>query len=122
VLFNYSHDQQQTIMASQRPASRKGAFFPFTYKGVKLHLQPGDLDTEPANITFQAVPNGSPSARRPTRYSIKSVFSPERQLRQPVIHRDNGPRDTEGRRRVVPVQLRGPRWRTFTVPTRDSDS
>ena len=74
VLFNYSHDQQQTIMASQRPASRKGAFFPFTYKGVNYIFNQATSNTEPANITFQAVPNGSPSGTTPTRYSINPFF------------------------------------------------
>jgi len=75
VLFNYSHDQQQTIMASQRPASRKGAFFPFTYKGVNYIFNQATSNTEPANITFQAVPNGSPSGTTPTRYSINPFFA-----------------------------------------------
>ena len=74
VLFNYSHDQQQTIMASQRPASRKGAFFPFTYKGVNYIFNQATSNTEPANITFQAVPNGSPSGTTPTRYSINPYY------------------------------------------------
>jgi len=74
VLFNYSHDYQQTIMASERPSSARGAFFPFTYKGTNYIFNQATSNTEPANITFQAVPTGSPAGTTPTRYSINPFF------------------------------------------------
>ena len=59
VLLSYSHDDQSALAASQREASARGAFIPFSSGGQNYFFDQRTGNTEPANITFQARPKGS---------------------------------------------------------------
>jgi len=74
LLVNYTHDYQQTVMASERPFSAPGAYRPFTYKGTNYIFNQATNNTEPANLSFQAVPIGSPAGTTPTQYSINPFY------------------------------------------------
>jgi iron complex outermembrane recepter protein len=67
VFVDYTHDQQETVDAFQRPFSKRGAFFPFSYKGTNYIFNNATSNTEPANITFNAYPTatgpGTPNAQ-----------------------------------------------------------
>lgn len=54
-LLTYTHDVQNPLWASDRAASRRGAFFPFTYNGTNFLYNARTSNTEPANVTL---PNG----------------------------------------------------------------
>ena len=87
---------------------RQGAYFPFTHNGVNYIFNNATGNTEPGNLTFQAVPAANPSAA-PTRLFDQSVLPAERQLREPVGRRAaRSDRHGVARadRRILPLQLR----------------
>ena len=75
LLFTYSHDNQDKLDATQRPFSAQGAYFPFSNGGVDYIYNGRTSNTEPANITFKAVPVGSPAGTKPTAYSINPYYA-----------------------------------------------
>ncbi len=75
VLFTLSHDKQDSLMASQRSFSATGAYFPFAYNGTNYIFNGRTSNTEPANVTFKAVPNGSPAGTVPTAYSLNPYYA-----------------------------------------------
>jgi iron complex outermembrane recepter protein len=75
IFFSYSHDYQATLNASQRSFSAQGAYFPFSNNGVNYIFNGATSNTAPANITFRAVPNGSPPGTAPTAYSINPYYT-----------------------------------------------
>ncbi|MEO7209135.1 MAG: TonB-dependent receptor [Steroidobacteraceae bacterium] len=60
ILFTYSHDVQDSLEASQRAVSSRGAYFPFSANGTNYFLNNRTSNTEPANVTIGSVknPNG----------------------------------------------------------------
>lgn len=52
ILVTYTHDVQDPLFASERAASRRGGFFPFSYGGVNYVLNTRTGNTEPGNITL----------------------------------------------------------------------
>ncbi|MDP9057015.1 MAG: TonB-dependent receptor [Pseudomonadota bacterium] len=52
IFLSYSHEEQDALAASQRSASRQGAYFPFTSGGQKYIFFSPTSNTEPANITI----------------------------------------------------------------------
>ncbi|WP_050409149.1 TonB-dependent receptor domain-containing protein [Massilia sp. NR 4-1] len=75
LLFSYSHEKQQQLAASQREASRRGAYFPFSYKGKNYFYDGATENTEPANITVNALPANAPAGTKPTTYSLNPFYS-----------------------------------------------
>jgi iron complex outermembrane receptor protein len=59
VFFDYTHDQQSTVNASERSFSKRGAFFPFTINGKQYIFNNATSNTEPANIVFKAFPTAT---------------------------------------------------------------
>ena len=54
IFLSYSHDVQNQLRASERDASRQGAFFPFTSGGQSYIFFNPTSNTEPANITLSS--------------------------------------------------------------------
>ena len=75
VMASFSHDHQDGLMASQRSFSRRGADFTFSSGGQNYRLFGSTGNTEPANITFNAVPKGSPAGTTPTAYNLNPYFT-----------------------------------------------
>ena len=75
IMGSFSHDHQDALMASQRSFSRRGADFLFSYGGQNYRYFGSTGNTEPANISFNAVPAGSPAGTTPTSYSINPYYT-----------------------------------------------
>ncbi|MBB3121052.1 TonB-dependent receptor domain-containing protein [Pseudoduganella violacea] len=75
ILFSYSHEKQQALAASQREASRRGTYLPFSYKGKNYVYDAATENTEPANITINARPANAPAGTAPTAYSINPYYN-----------------------------------------------
>jgi iron complex outermembrane receptor protein len=75
VLFTLSHDKQEKVDATQRSFSAPGAYFPFSYNGTNYIFNQATSNTEPANITFRAVPKGSPAGTASTAYTINPYYA-----------------------------------------------
>jgi iron complex outermembrane receptor protein len=60
ILASYSHEEQERLTALQRPFSAPGAFFRFGSGGREYYFDQRTGNTEPANITFNVRPRGSP--------------------------------------------------------------
>lgn len=75
LLFSYSHEKQQALAASQREVARRGAHFPFSYKGKNYFLDGATENAEPANITVNALPANAPAGTQPVAYSLNPYFS-----------------------------------------------
>ncbi len=70
VLVAFSHDHQDKLQASQRSFSKRGAYFPFSYEGTNYVMFNPTSNTEPANLTFNAVPKGSAAGTDASAYSL----------------------------------------------------
>jgi iron complex outermembrane recepter protein len=67
ILVTYSHDIQDSLLASQRAVSRRGSLIPFTSGGVNYIFTNRTSNTEPANVILKptANPNGAPGSYNP---------------------------------------------------------
>ena len=54
ILVTFSHDVQNELDASQRAASRRGAYFPFSANGTNYLFNNRTANTEPANLTLSS--------------------------------------------------------------------
>jgi iron complex outermembrane receptor protein len=80
--LGYSH--QDELTALQRSASSKGGYFPFTYKGTNYIYNNRTSNTEPANVTFQARPAGTPDVQANyTAYSLSPYYRANGNCGQP---------------------------------------
>ena len=52
VLLTFSHDYQDSLQASQRDVSKRGAYFPFSSGGNNYFFNAATSNTEPANVTI----------------------------------------------------------------------
>lgn len=75
VLASYSHDHQQKLMASDRDVSKNGGYFPFSAEGKDYWFNQRTGNTVPANLTFSAVPAGSPAGTTATNISINPYYT-----------------------------------------------
>lgn len=75
ILLSFGHDRQEKLQASQRKFAASGAYFPFSANGQNYIFEQRTGNTEPANITFSAVPAGSPPGTDPTAYSINPYYA-----------------------------------------------
>ena len=75
ILLSYSHDNQDKLMASQRSFSAQGGYFPFSANGTNYIFNARTGNTEPANLTFSAVPTGSPAGTVPSSYTINPYYT-----------------------------------------------
>ena len=75
VLFTLSHDNQDKLQASQRSFSAQGGYFPFSSDGTNYVFNARTSNTEPANLTFRAVPNGSPAGTKATTYALNPYYT-----------------------------------------------
>ena len=64
----------QALAASQREASRRGTYLPFSYKGKNYVYDAATENTEPANITINARPANAPAGTAPTAYFTSAVL------------------------------------------------
>jgi iron complex outermembrane receptor protein len=62
IVFSYSHDVQDALAASQRAASRRGSFIPFSSGGTNYIYTNRTSNTEPANISIVATSNPNRAA------------------------------------------------------------
>ena len=89
LLFNFSHDQQQTVLALDRPFSARGAFFPFNWKGTKYIYDGATSNTEPANVIFSAYPTAlGPGANNANvqKYSLNPFYEAHGNCGGPLAH------------------------------------
>ena len=75
ILLAASHDDQDKVLANQRKFSATGAYIPFSANGTNYLFNNRTGNTEPANITFSAVPAGSPVGTKPNAYSLNPYFA-----------------------------------------------
>jgi iron complex outermembrane receptor protein len=75
VLVSFSRDEQRKLDATQRSVSERGAYFPFSANGVNYIFNNRTSNTEPANLTFSAVPVGAPAGTAAKSYSINPYYA-----------------------------------------------
>lgn len=75
LLVAFGHDKQDSLLASQRSVSKDGAYFPFSANGVNYWMNSRTGNTVPANLSFSAVPVGSPAGTAPTSYAINPFYT-----------------------------------------------
>lgn len=95
VLLSYSHDQQDSLAASQRSASSRGAFFPVSKNGTNYIFDQRTGNTEPANITFNATSAATPTAT-PDGYSINPYYSANKNCGSPLAGAQINPAGATG--------------------------
>ena len=88
ILLAIGHDEQAKLSATQRPFSATGAYFPFSYGGQNYFVNGRTSNTEPANLTFRAMPlRLHPQQRLPLCYALNPYYTQTWKLRQLCLPR-----------------------------------